>query len=70
MPSAPTALYQIFAQPDSANPATGEVRSPRGFHVVYTPYATAETTGLPVTPIKGPWLMDAGKPWAHVMITP
>jgi hypothetical protein len=70
MPTAPAALYQIFAKPGSADPVTGEVKDPSAFHVVYTPYATAESSGLSVTPIKGPWLMDAGKPWAHVMITP
>lgn len=70
MPSAPTMLYQIFAKPGSADPASGEVKDPGSLHVLYIPYATAESTGLSVAPIKGPWLMDAGKPWAHVMITP
>jgi hypothetical protein len=70
MPAGPAALYQLMARPGSADPATGEVRNPNLFHVVYVPYATPESTGLGVAPIKGPWLMDAGLPWAHIMITP
>ena len=39
--------------------------------VVYTPFATPESTGLSTTPIPGgPWLMNAGKPSAHIMINP
>jgi hypothetical protein len=39
--------------------------------VVYTPYATPESTGLSVTPVPGgPWLMFPGKPTAHIMINP
>jgi hypothetical protein len=39
--------------------------------VVYTPYATPESTGLSVTPVPGgPWLMFPGKPSAHIMINP
>ncbi len=39
--------------------------------VVYLPYATAATTGLPDTPVPGmPWLMDPGTAKAHIMIVP
>ena len=40
--------------------------------VVYIPYATAESTGLPLAaPGPGaPWLMDPGTHRAHIMITP
>jgi hypothetical protein len=39
--------------------------------VIYTPGATAETTGLPLTPGPGaPWLMFPGTPGAHIMISP
>jgi hypothetical protein len=39
--------------------------------VVYTPYATPESTGLSTTPVPGgPWLMFPGKPSAHIMINP
>jgi hypothetical protein len=43
----------------------------RPLYVVYLPYATAATTGLPDTPIPGmPWLMDPGTAKAHIMIVP
>lgn len=70
VPSAPAALYQLVAQPGNADPATGEVKNANAFFVVYIPYATPESTGLGLAPIKGPWLMDPGLPWAHIMITP
>jgi hypothetical protein len=39
--------------------------------VVYTPYATPESTGLSLTPVPGgPWLMYPGKATAHIMINP
>jgi len=71
MPSQPALLYQLIAEPGNADPATGEVKNTRSLIVIYIPYATAETTGLSLTPAKGqPWLMEAGLPWAHVMISP
>lgn len=40
-------------------------------YVLYMPYATAESTGLPDQPVaKGPWLMLPGTPKAHVMFMP
>ena len=40
-------------------------------YVVYTPYATAKSTGITENPIEGgPWIMYPGKPWAHLMIAP
>lgn len=40
--------------------------------VVYIPFATAESTGLPLKPLVpgGPWIMDPGTHRAHIMITP
>jgi hypothetical protein len=70
LPAGPAALYQLVAPPGNVDAATGEVKNARSLHVVYLPYATAESTGLSLTPIKGPWLMDAGMPWAHIMIAP
>ena len=41
-------------------------------YVVYIPYATAESTGLPLNPPGpgGPWIMDPGTHRAHIMINP
>lgn len=40
--------------------------------VVYIPFATAESTGLPTKPLVagGPWIMFPGTYRAHIMITP
>lgn len=52
------------------DPATGLPDSVAVLHVVYLPYATVETTGLPVSPAGPgqPFLMDAGLYRAHLMI--
>ena len=41
-------------------------------YVVYVPFATPESTGLPAKPRAPgePWLMDPGTHRAHIMITP
>lgn len=54
------------------NVATGEVTDLYTRYVVYIPYATAETTGLPLAPLSpgGPWIMDPGTHRAHIMINP
>jgi len=54
------------------NPATNELEGGQFRYVIYTPLATAETTGLPISPNgKGhPWVMFPGLYRAHIMITP
>lgn len=70
MPSKPAALYQYYASRDSVD-ASGNVKGASYLYVVYTPYATAKTTGVTENPIDGgPWIMYPGKPWAHLMIAP
>ena len=55
----------------SFDPATGQVAEAYTRWVVYVPYATAASTGLPVKPAAGvPWLMDPGTAGAHIMISP
>lgn len=69
MPDGPRMLYNLYAPKDSVDATTGLPRSPAGLQVVYIPYATPESTGLPARPGGGlPWLMYPGKPWAHIMI--
>lgn len=47
------------------DPATGG-----RLQAVYMPFATEESTGLPITPSRNePWLMFPGKPSAHIMIS-
>lgn len=71
MPAKPAALYQYFAARDSVDPATGSVKGAQYLYVVYTPYASEQTTGITENPLPGgPWIMFPRKPWAHIMIAP
>ena len=71
MPSKPAALYQYFAPRDSVNLTTGVISGAQHLYVIYTPYATYQSTGITETPVAGgPWVMYPGKPWAHIMIQP
>lgn len=69
MPDTPAALYSLSGGPDAFDPERGEVKNVSRLYVVYMPYATEETTGLSAVPEPAkPWLMDAGLPWAHIML--
>ncbi len=72
MPKNPTTLYVLTAPEENYNSETGEVSNTYLRYVIYTPYATSESTGLPLKPhVAGmPWIMDPGKPHAHIMISP
>lgn len=72
MPKQPATLYVYTAKPENYDVHTGEVKNGFLRYVIYIPYATAESTGLPTKPdVPGmPWLMDPGSPRAHIMITP
>ena len=51
--------------------AAGKIADAYTRWVVYTPFATPESTGLSLTPVPGgPWLMYPGKGTAHIMINP
>ncbi len=54
------------------NEATGEITELYTRYVIYIPYATAESTGIPLTPIAdgAPWIMNPGTHRAHIMINP
>ena len=69
LPTGPAALYQLFG--GTLDPKAGAVNGARRLYVVYIPYATGASTGLPEKP-KGndPWLMSPGTPKAHIMFTP
>ncbi|GAB3326152.1 hypothetical protein GCM10027299_25190 [Larkinella ripae] len=72
MPKQPSSLF-VYSAPDSSyNAATGEVKKGYLRYVVYIPYATAESTGLPLkAEAPGmPWIMDPGTHRAHIMINP
>lgn len=67
-----SSLY-VLAGPDEVfNIETGEVTGANLRSVVYIPFATSESTGLPLKPAAPgmPWIMDPGTHRAHIMITP
>ena len=68
MPKGAHILYVLSGQGYDA--AKGEVTGGELRWVVYIPYATAESTGLPTTGGAGPWLMYPGTPGAHIMLSP
>jgi hypothetical protein len=71
MPTTPAALYSLTAPADSVDRESGEVTGAQPLYVVYIPFATAESTGLPTTPARNtPWLMFPGAPNAHIMFVP
>jgi hypothetical protein len=72
MPKQPAALYVYSAKDIDFDHATGEVKNGYLRSVIYIPYATAASTGLPEKPSADgmPWIMHAGTHGAHIMINP
>ena len=66
MPKGPHMLYVLTGQGYDA--AKAEIIGGEERWVIYIPYATPESTGLPTTAGPGPWLMYPGTPGAHVML--
>ena len=67
-----TTLHVYYGPKAVYNPESGAVPSAEHRYVVYLPFETAESTGLPEMPMEPnhPWIMDPGTHKAHVMITP
>lgn len=61
--------YGIKTQYD---PETSKVDDARIRYVIYMPWATSESTGLPKVPMAPhhPWIMNPGTNRAHIMISP
>ena len=72
MPQHPSNLQVYSASAESYNAKTGEVTKGSLRSVVYIPWATSASTGLPLKPDAPgmPWIMDPGTHRAHIMITP
>ena len=69
MPREPRLLYVLTGSGFDA--AKGEVTDAYLRWVIYSPYATPESTGLSTTAAPGaPWLMYPGTAGAHIMISP
>jgi len=65
-------LHIYYGQNSMYNPETGEVDGAQYRYVVYMPWATAASTGLPESPVapNHPWIMNPGTHRAHIMISP
>ena len=72
MPKQPAALYVYSAKDKDFDRKTGEVKNGFLRYVVYIPYATVASTGLPEEPSADgmPWIMNPGTHSAHIMINP
>jgi len=70
MPREPRTLYVLTGK--SFDAATGQVVEPYLRWVIYSPFATPESTGLSTKPTMpyAPWLMNPGTAGAHIMISP
>lgn len=62
----------LYVATGTLNEETKEVEDLYTRFVVYIPYATEESTGLPLSPVTpgAPWIMDPGTHRAHIMINP
>jgi hypothetical protein len=72
MPKQAAHLSVYSAPAEGYNSTTGEVTNGTFRYVVYIPWATAASTGLPIKPEAPgmPWIMDPGTHRAHIMIDP
>lgn len=71
MPTGASTLAVLGATEENYDRTTGEVKGTLRY-VIYIPFATSESTGLPLKPEVpgGPWIMDPGTHRAHIMLNP
>ncbi len=72
MPENPATLHVLSGPDGIYNAEAMRVENANYRYVVYIPFATSESTGLPIRPMVpgGPWIMDPGTHRAHIMISP
>jgi len=72
MPKDGATLFSLTAEAADYNATSGDVKNTYLRYVVYIPWATSETTGLPLKAYAPgmPWIMDPGTHRAHIMINP
>ena len=65
-------LHIYFGEKTMYDPESSKVEGAQLRYVVYLPWATSESTGLPKTPMapNHPWIMNPGTHRAHIMISP
>lgn len=71
-PEGQSMMYVFNGKEENLNMETGAIEDGKLRYVIYTPYATQESTGLPLSPSAPgmPWIMDPGTHRAHIMVTP
>jgi hypothetical protein len=72
MPSQARTLHIRYGKEGKYNSETNLVENSYVRYVVYIPWATSKSTGLPEKPVVpgGPWIMFPGTHSAHIMISP
>lgn len=72
IPREPSMMYVYYGKQENYNMKTGELKDGKFRYVIYIPFATTESTGLPDKPHAPgmPWLMDPGTHRAHIMVGP
>lgn len=72
MPEEPSMMYIFYGTDENYDKTTGDLKDGKFRYVIYTPFATTESTGLPGKPHAPgmPWLMDPGTHRAHIMVGP
>ena len=72
MPEEPSMMYIFYGTDENYDKTTGDLKDRKFRYVIYTPFATTESTGLPSKPHAPgmPWLMDPGTHRAHIMVGP
>jgi hypothetical protein len=65
-------LHIYYGAKTVYDPETSKVEDAQLRYVVYMPWATSESTGLPTVPMASnhPWIMNPGTHKAHIMISP
>ena len=65
-------LHIYYGAKTVYDPETSKVEDAQLRYVVYMPWATSESTGLPEVPMapNHPWIMNPGTHRAHIMISP
>ena len=65
-------LHVLSGADATFNEESGKLENASLRWVIYIPYATPESSGLPLAPPfpGAPWLMDPGTHRAHIMVTP
>tara|TARA_R110002049_G_scaffold289495_2_gene472365 strand:+ start:2689 stop:3366 length:678 start_codon:yes stop_codon:yes gene_type:complete len=65
-------LHILYGSKSMYNPSNSKVEGANLRYVVYMPWSTSESTGLPESPAypNHPWIMNPGTHRAHIMISP